>query len=115
MSLFICSNCGTVENHSTINRNNNKKFPNMHLMDMHGCGGSFDLSVIKPNWIKTSDEIVMLCSECNSGEWHNEFPKGQATDIEKAYAELSEYNYCTQFDHDMSFDEFERQYKKDNK
>ena len=51
---------------------------------------------------KSSDEMiesgVMLCSECNTGEWHGKFEKEEATVEEIALASFSKYNAITPYD-----------------
>jgi len=112
MSLFLCENCGCIENTNLVHANvdTNPAYPNMWLMDMQGHGGHVvDLSMviisettnnesIKKN-IKQPDEILMLCSECNTGLWHGEFERVLGTDNEKAIAKLSKYNAITPYDH----------------
>jgi hypothetical protein len=41
----------------------------------------------------------MLCSKCNTGEWHNEFDREEATEEESEVASYSKYNYTTPADH----------------
>ena len=62
-----------------------EEHPCYGMQDILGCG--------------ENKEIKMLCSECNTGEWHNEFEKREATDEEKLYASYSKYNMCTYYDH----------------
>jgi len=90
MSLFICMKCGCIENTNLIDRNvdTNKEYPNMHLMDMQ-VNANDDIDF----------KINMLCSECNTGIWHGEFPKHKANDREKEVAALSKYNAITPYDH----------------
>ena len=73
MGLIICTKCGCVDNtnfctlSSTLSINRDENFPNLGIIKMFEDG--------------------FLCSECNSGTWHNEFKKEQATDIEKMMSE----------------------------
>jgi hypothetical protein len=63
-------------------------FPNMHLMEMHGFGREY---------IDTDGrgEIQMLCSECNTGKWHDLFDKRQANEVEALMAEQLDDNTFT--------------------
>ncbi len=83
MSLYICGKCGHIENSSCYDRGIDKdpSFPNLHMMEMH-------------EW-----PFQMLCSECNTGTWHGEFPKELPKAWEVEYGKLSKYNYITPFDH----------------
>ena len=80
MSLFICDECGCVEN---TNCNHppydmvgiDPEFPNMHSMEMAGFNDEYKETGIR-------QKSALLCSECNTGTWHGEFPKEQATEIE---------------------------------
>lgn len=85
MGLIVCDECKCIENTNltgVINRDNLKEgYPNLSFMAMRGF-----------NEAKIGDErgeIRMLCSECNTGTWHGEFEKRQATDIELALSELN--------------------------
>lgn len=84
MSLFVCMECGCVENTNLCTPLDRKEldenFPNLFTMEMHGFSRDFDDSEDR--------EIRMLCSECNTGIWHGEFEKTQATDVELRMAEL---------------------------
>lgn len=107
MSLFICSKCRVIENHSC---NGSKKklynngYPNMGLMDMQGYGDDVYISDAdgKSILFKEKSEIMMLCSQCNTGEWHNEFDrKIPSMDSDDEYlARYSKFNYITVSDHD---------------
>lgn len=91
MSLFICMECGCIENTNCVSRNinTNPEYPNLYRMQMEG----YDLGKGE------REEIRFLCSECNTGQWHNEFPKEQATEVEKEIASYSECNMITPYDH----------------
>jgi len=91
MSLFICMECGCVENTNCVNRNinTNPEYPNLHKMEMDG---------FIPNR-EERGEIRYLCSECNTGIWHDEFPKKLATDSERLIASFSKTNMITPADH----------------
>jgi len=105
MSLFVCSNCGTVENDNLITTglDNDRFFPNMHLMDMHGLTKDrhslVELSNTTLGDVKEPEQVVMLCSECNTGTWHGEFSKSKATVDELLLCSVSDYRYITPFDH----------------
>lgn len=112
MPLFICSECGCVENSHLVNKSEtyiptvynyvgdeSKFFPQMSLMEMQG----FDKQDIIVNGVvwKRKNEIKMLCSECNNiNGWHNEFTKTQPTELDKEIALYSKYNMITPFDHE---------------
>lgn len=106
MSLYVCHKCGGIENTTTYNANvdmNNldPKYPNLHLMDMQGASTKDMLVEGKDGIVATfkkADEVMMLCSECNYGKWHNEFEKSYATEDEKLLALYSYYNLITPFD-----------------
>lgn len=80
MSLFICDKCKCVDN---TNCNHppydmveiDPDFPNMHSMEMAGFDDVYQETGVRG--VK-----VLLCSECNTGKWHNEFPKKLATEAE---------------------------------
>ena len=56
MPLFICDKCGCVDN-TAMSGNNFYDF----------------------------EDETQLCTECYSGEWHNEFPKRKAEEFSKEY------------------------------
>lgn len=106
MSLFKCSKCGGIENTAccwdskkeiVFELSENNKFPNMGLMDMQGHGDEFKFNGVV--W-KAKDEIMMLCSECNVGNWHGEWTKEYSTVEEDIVASYSEYAFTTKFDHE---------------
>lgn len=70
MSLFVCENCGCVENTNSISWS---------------------------SMLSNSDTIC--CSECFTGQWHNEFEKRYATEDEMILAKLSKYSMITPYDH----------------
>ena len=103
MSLFICSKCGAIENHSCLGGRTSEmlnNYPNMHLIEMHGQDRD-DTYVLDTNGdkvlFKKAEDIMMLCSECNTGKWHNEFDKEiPSSDSEEVYiSRYSKYNYIT--------------------
>lgn len=106
MSLYVCHKCGGIENTTTYNANvdmNNldPKYPNFHLFDMQGASTKDSLVEGKDGVVATfkkAGEVMMLCSECNFGKWHNEFNKRYATEDEKLLALYSYYNLITPFD-----------------
>lgn len=77
MSLFICDECGCVENTNccTIGVGVNEGFPNLRTMEMHGFDEIYE---------QTGERSVprLLCSECNTGTWHGQFEKEPATEVE---------------------------------
>ena len=103
MSLFICQNpdCQCVENTNLVSKNKNidERFPNMGLMDMKGYGDLIYVGHVLNQHYKEMDEVLMLCSECNTGTWHNEFPKEKASDNNLEVAALSKYSAVTPMDH----------------
>jgi hypothetical protein len=98
VSLFICENCKTVENTACVDRNvdTNKDYPNLHMMEMQGHGND-DIAVNQ--YFKKASDILMLCSECNTGIWHGEFDKRTATVDEEKLSMFSKYNMITPYDH----------------
>ena len=46
MSIYICEKCGCLENTATSNY-----------------------------WVNKLNKRALFCSECDTGEWHNKFPK----------------------------------------
>lgn len=109
MSLFVCQNCGVVENTNLVNKYEvlNNGYPNMHLMDMHGQGDTdIDLSAIiseesgVKNSLKKKNEILMLCCQCNTGKHHDEFDRVKASKEEIALSMGSKYNAITPMDHE---------------
>lgn len=97
MSLYICEECGAIENTACCDRNAgiNPLYPNMHMMDMQGHG----IEIITKEFYKEADAVVMLCSECNTSVWHGEFNKNYATEEELAIGSFSKYNMITPYDH----------------
>jgi len=77
MSLFICSECQCVDNTNccTIGLDKFEDFPNLSKMDMYGFDEEYDKTGVR-------SERRFLCSECNTGEWHGEFSKEKATEVE---------------------------------
>lgn len=100
MSLFVCMNCGAVENTNCCNpresgvKEGDNGFPNMHTMDMHGFDDVYEKSADKYE-DRTRSPIRMLCSECNTGTWHDEFEKGYPTEAEALMASQLEDNTFT--------------------
>jgi len=85
MSLFICNKCGCVDNTnlnmaSYDSSTHNPEYPNLCSMDMHGVGGEYSKTGVQGDY-------NMLCSECNTGIWHGEFDKRDATELERALGE----------------------------
>ena len=113
MSLFICSKCGSVENTNLCNVDKNptqynvdiedesKFYPNLSLFDMHGNSDPDEAVFVNGKIWKHCDQIMPLCSECNTGTWHGQFTKYQASKEEKEVAQYSKYNMITPFDHEV--------------
>lgn len=109
MSLFVCENCRCIENTACadIGAGTDPSYPNMHMMEMQGYGDEVNLGTHLtketlrnfPNGIKPPTDILMLCSECNTGQFHNEFDKTYATVDEHKIASYSRYNAITPYDH----------------
>lgn len=111
MSLYVCHECGCVENTGLVNKmledsklDLNPDYPNMTLMSMQGADVKdltiFDSNTGKAVVYKKANEIKMLCTECNFGRWHNKFNKRKANDREIELAKYSMYNLITPFDHE---------------
>ena len=81
MSLFICGECGCVENSNLVGKivNEDSDYPNLHIMNMINFK-------------------VMRCSLCNTGIWHGEFKRYFADEDLKKIANLSEVNMITPYD-----------------
>lgn len=64
MSVFICEKCGTIDN-----------------------------TALSGYWENCRNNEPKMCTECNKGKWHNEFPKKNWKDygIDKLL-ELESYN-----------------------
>ncbi len=80
MSLFICDECKCVENTSCNHPpydmiGINPDFPNLHSMEMAGFDDEYRKTRVR-------SPKRLLCSECNTGKWHNSFPKNKATEAE---------------------------------
>ena len=113
MPLFVCDKCGAVENSHCVRDKQSPPirdyhgpiedfYPNMYSMEMQGCGFEVedDIYVNGEIW-KAANEVRMLCSECNTGKWHDEFTKDYATDEEKEISTHSKCKMITPFDHDI--------------
>lgn len=109
MSLYVCQNpkCQAIENTALGGRNKGKTgYPNLSLMEMQGYGEDVDVSILemvvdgKDIVTKKSEDVLMLCSECNTGRWHDEFEKTKASQVELDLAKTSKYSMITPFDHD---------------
>ncbi len=113
---FKCSKCGAIEKHSCVNVKHlqteyqiyqhhipgemiDDVYPKMSLIDMQGH--SDEDIIVNGNIFKKKNEIMMLCSKCNTGEWHNEFNREEATEEESEVAHYSKYNYTTPADHSV--------------
>lgn len=87
MGLFVCDECGCVENTNCctigIDRDSDNGFPNLGRMEMDGFDEAFESSA------EEFDDRVRspqrhLCSECNTGAWHKEWIKSWPTEVELA-------------------------------
>lgn len=111
MSLFLCSECGAIENSNLVKKSVEKDgvafnpfFPNMSLMEMMGNKSKPTMVVKDGETVvyKEAKDVVMLCSECNTGSWHGEFEKKKAEiDSYILPALFSRYNMLTKYDHLM--------------
>ena len=96
MSLFVCMECGCVENTNCNNPRDGSLigengFPNMHTMEMHGFRYEEDGRTPAPRVAQR-----MLCSECNTGTWHGEWEKSWPTEVELAMAmDLDDRTYTS--------------------
>ena len=104
MSLFVCENCGKVENHSRVYKV--VVYPgdvegqwNMRLMEMQGNGDK-DLTIVKDGkeYIKKANSIYMLCYECNTGEVTTDNERHFASEEEIELSKYSKYRYITPYD-----------------
>ena len=111
MPLIICSKCGCIENTHLVNKSEpyvptvynydddeDKFFPHMSKMEMDGYDTN-DIIVNGRVW-KRKDEVKYLCSECNTGNWHNEFTKSFPSEETKILSLFSKGGYITPFDQD---------------
>ncbi len=97
MSLFICSECGCVENTSCMSPPYDKSkwpkefshMPNLFLMQMQGYDDGYKDQPFGKY------ESRMLCSECNTGQWHDEWEKSMPTHVEKLMADRSQFGIYT--------------------
>jgi len=95
MSLFVCDKCKCVENTNLNTKDldkGNKDFPNLSSMEMAGFGKDYAKTQLK-------SEQQYLCSECNTGTWHGEFEKTQATEEELELSKYSETRLITPGNH----------------
>ena len=91
MGLIVCDICKCVDNTNCLSpdwNNLNQDFPNMSSMEMYGFRDKWKTEKIREN------EII-LCSECNTGTWHDEWEKQIATDIEIEMARQMQGNIFT--------------------
>lgn len=109
MPLFICSECGCIDNiHHVMGmkkmsvynyvRDNDIFYPNMSKFDMEGLG-DHDYTVNGVIW-KKAEDVKLLCSECNSGTWHDVYDKTKPDENELRIASFSKFGYITPYDHD---------------
>ena len=69
MSLFVCSVCSHVENSNLVKlERGDESYPNLSFTNMSMQG-------------------ELLCSLCNTGKWHDEISRREATEIEIAMGE----------------------------
>ena len=100
MSLFVCMECGCVENTNCNNPRDGSLagdhgFPNLHTMEMHGFDAAYEASGTElAN--RTRSPQRMLCSECNTGTWHGEWEKHWPSEVELAMAnDLDDATYTS--------------------
>lgn len=111
MPLIICNKCGCIENTHLSNKfepyvptiynydgDEDKFFPHMSRMEMDGHDTE-DIIVNGRVW-KRKDETMYLCSSCNVGVWHNEFPKTFPSEKTKILSLFSKGGFITPFDQD---------------
>lgn len=109
MSLFLCSRCGCIENTNLVNKNyeptlchfngDEKDFhPSLFRMSMDGYDDE-DIYLNGKIW-KHRSEIMYLCSECNTGTWHDEFEKTMPSERTIILSQFSKAGYITKYDHD---------------
>ena len=96
MSLFVCQCCKDIEDTDNVYpTHKHQDRPNMTLEDMYGNGKELidirtcedyhiemadgDMNFIPLDY-KYPDMVMMLCSECNTGEWLSPFPKAIANE-----------------------------------
>lgn len=111
MPLFLCSKCGCIENSHLVNKtetyvptvynyegDESKFFPHMSKMKMDG----FDKEdiIVNDNVWKRKDEKKFLCSECNTGHWHEEFTKSFPSENTKILSLFSSCGFITPYDQD---------------
>ncbi len=89
MGLFVCFECGCVENTNCCHPNKetcDPNFPNLGGMEMDGFDKAFEESA--PEFDdRIRSPIQYLCSKCNTGTWHGEWEQTWPTEIELAMAE----------------------------
>lgn len=121
MPLIVCSKCKCIENTHLVNKkrlerkvDHNSKvtdgvkeefYPCMDLRDMSGYDN--EDFFLDGEIYKKSDEIKILCSECNTGVWHNEFDKVTASDEIIEMSKFSKYGYITPYDQDSQALEYD--------
>ena len=109
MSLFLCSRCGCIENTNLVNKtykptlchfNGDEKdfHPSLSRMSMDGYDDE-DIYLNGKIWKHRSD-IMYLCSECNTGTWHDEFEKTMPSERTVILSQFSKAGYITTYDHD---------------
>ena len=111
MPLFICNKCGCIENSHLVNKsepyiptvynydgNENNFFPHMCKMEMDGYDKK-DI-IVNGNVWKRKDESKYLCSECNTGHWHEEFTKSFPSEKTKILSLFSKNGFITPYDQD---------------
>ena len=108
MSLFLCSRCGCIENTNLVNKtykptlchfNGDEKdfHPSLSRMSMDGYDDE-DIYLNGKIWKHRSD-IMYLCSECNTGTWHDEFEKTMPSERTVILSQFSKAGYITKYDH----------------
>lgn len=95
MGLFICMDCGCVENTNCMDKITGEKnvdYPNMCRMEMDGFTEEYEDT-------KVRGPITYLCSKCNTGTAHTEFALIKAIPDEIELASYSPTNAITPNDH----------------
>lgn len=93
---FLCSNCGCLDNSLLVARKLDKdsSYPNLSMLEMEGRVPCHKDVYIEDDLVKEkgSTYTLMLCTECNSGEWHERFDKTHVTGDILEVAMLSSNN-----------------------
>lgn len=133
--FFVCENCQTIECISLVNYVDklNNNYPNMSFLDMIGVTSNnyfmhpnlvfndIDLNKFPApyyigamdnvEFVKSSEQIYTLCSECNTGKWHGLFPKETVNGEDKILSLASKYNMLNLYDHDKNIVKIDKESK----